>query len=203
MTDNDIELRVRDEMWRLDRDVTVAVASLHTIASAHTVASSYKEAANDAIDALQRLTSDRNEWRMQHENLLSVRRTDLEFLHKRLDQLVIERDQLAEVERSLNAQMARLNANLLAANRARMDAERELEAALAEREQVRNDAVRSMRECEVRMRAAEQERDAAIKRAEAAKRDAERYQANGAAIIKRMCDACLLKLDAIAKEGER
>jgi hypothetical protein len=44
------------------------------------------------------------------------------------------RDQLAEVERPLDKQMARLNANLLAANRARMDAERELDAARADAE---------------------------------------------------------------------
>jgi len=44
------------------------------------------------------------------------------------------RDQLAEVERQLDKQMARLNANLLAANWARMDAERELYAARADAE---------------------------------------------------------------------
>lgn len=60
---------------------------------------------------------------------------------REVDQL---RDQLAEVGRPLDAQMARLNANLVAANRARMDAERELDAARADAARyrwLRNDAL--------------------------------------------------------------
>ncbi len=44
------------------------------------------------------------------------------------------REQLAEVERPLDAQMTRLNANLINANRAKIDAERELAAERERRE---------------------------------------------------------------------
>jgi hypothetical protein len=94
-------MRERESRMRSDEDATIAVSSLHTIASAHTVASSYKDAAKDAVAAFERLRADRDEWRTQHENLLSVRQSDLQIVVQLRAELAHEQTRAEKAEAEL------------------------------------------------------------------------------------------------------
>ena len=73
--------------WKRDIDEVVALGMLHAIANAHTVASEYRESAKRALKVLGLLSDDRDEWKRQHENLLSVRASDIAVLNEKIESL--------------------------------------------------------------------------------------------------------------------